>query len=342
MLSGVKHASRSHVWHFERLNVQRWVSAKVGVLRRQCLRTRNVWQRNCWAQASRCYGAGSPLSATRQMNQAASGRAVFQQLQLSLGDRERFVSPPAEVVAKVARGWRRQFWWLRDWRWTKKVSDPGSQRGQSAKRVAILHSEHLASRFRLTGRKGVACKKRIRGWKRLSQHGQRLQALVRQTSVLELISMVGSEPDKRRRVKLLWDFIARFQLAMRPPDKIVDAVMEYCDFANLRGESSSYGALHPKQSPQFKCSAAIQPSSERLATRCTDFLSSGLQEGCHVLCLWCALQVPPAEDGPFSAGVLNTHCRPSAVAMVLTGDVIDPPPPASSLSTYHLLLLAPQ
>ena len=163
-------------------------------------------------------------------------------------------------------------------------------------------------------------KKRIRGWKRLSQHGQRLEASVEETSVLELRSMGGSEPDYRRMVKLLWDLMAHLQLAMQPPDKFDHAVTECFDFRYLGGESSLHStklkaalaALHPKPRPPGPL-VLVLSSWRRAAPTCS---RSGTQKGatfCGVLFRRHLLAMALC-----SAGLLSTCCRPSALATLWT------------------------
>lgn len=121
--------------------------------------------------------------------------------------------------------------------------------------MVLLHS----GRYRFTCRKSVAGSQ----WNR------------------ELRAMGSAEPDYRRRAKLLWDCMARFKFAMRPPDKFDDTVTEYCGFAFLGEESSSHGtklkaalAASETHSSKFNCSAAFQLSCKSLASRGTDLLSS--------------------------------------------------------------------
>ena len=74
-------------------------------------------------------------------------------------------------------------------------------------------------------------------------------------------------------MKLLFDFMARFQLAMHRPDKFDDALTELSSWHQIEG---GIGRTAPETLPsRAHCSATVQPNSKRLATHCADLLASG-------------------------------------------------------------------
>ena len=125
---------------------------------------------------------------------------------LSLRRLRRYAPPSAKSVAKFARG--------------QKVALEGQRVGEldAAKGAALLHAVHFPKRCRLPSwHCAASCqwsqdlnKKRIRGLRLISARSTSLSYGGRDE--YDGHERFSAEPDYGRKQKLLWDFMARFQL----------------------------------------------------------------------------------------------------------------------------------
>ncbi len=193
--------------------------------------------------------------------------------------------------------------------------------------------------------------KRQRARKRQLKYQTHLRASVGEQGVLATLSMGGSEPDYRRRLDMLWAFMARFRLERKPIAALDAAMSDYADFAYLAGETCEHGdklkaamsAIHPQLLPP---GPNLLPLFNRALKGCRKasptYSRVGHPEGAtYAICAILFKRGVPAM-ALFNAALLSTYVRPSALVTLATADVVDPPPASTNMSAFHALLLAPQ
>ena len=157
---------------------------------------------------------------------------------------------------------------------------------------------------------------------------------------LEGMAMERAGADYRRRLSMLWGFMARWRLKAKPPEALDKALTDYCDTAYLGGESCEHGdklkaamvsvhpdlmppgiVMHPHFARTLKGWRRASPTWSRV----------GHPEGVtYSICAKLFGYMEP-HMALSNAALCRTRVMPIALINMLRDDVIAPPPACAQL-----------